>query len=201
GRCLFDFGHGGERVGRPRIGGGGHLAPPTGDEAVNYVANRLGEIKAQSGGDSIGVISAARLLNEDQFTLKRFATEVLETRHADFYRDDDEIDLASFFKYGQPTIATQAHIQNADTVLLIGSDPNEENPLTAFSSRWAVRQRAARLIVVNSMPSRLDRQARLAVRVREGSERALLYGLLNESKIAEAADAMGASPDEINAIR
>src|SRR5262249_18728349 len=102
---------------------------------------------------------------------------------------------------GQPTIATQAHIQNADTVLLIGSDPNEENPLTAFSIRWAVRQRAARLIVVNSMPSRLDRQAQLAVRVREGSERALLYGLLNESKIAEAADAMGASPDEINAIR
>src|SRR5262249_60076944 len=111
-----------------------------------------GEIKAHSGGNSIGVISAARLLNEDQFTLKRFAAEVLETKHADFCRDDDENDLASFFKHGQPTIATQAHIQDADAVLLVASRPNEENPLTSFSIRWAVRQSAARLIVVNSIP-------------------------------------------------
>src|SRR5215475_4055531 len=193
-----------ERVDRPMIRRGGrgeHLIPTTWDEALNHVANRLGEIKGQSGGHSIGVISAARLLNEDQFTLKRFATEVLETKHADFYRDDDEIDLASFFNHGQPSIATQAHIQNADAILLVGSDPNEENPLTAFSIRWAVRQRAARLIVVNSIPSRMDRQAELSVRVREGSEGALVYALLDESKVAEAAGAMGVSPESVNAIR
>jgi len=201
GRYTVDFVHSNERVDRPMIRRGEHLIPATWDEALNHVANRLNEIKARSGGDSIGVISAARLLNEDQFTLKRFATEVLETKHADFYRDDDEIDFAAFFKYGQPTIATQAHIQNADTILLIGSDPNEENPLTAFSIRWAVRQRAARLIVVNSIPSRLERQARLSVRVREGSESALVYGLLNESKVTEAAYVMGIKPDAIKAIR
>ena len=201
GRYTIDFVHSGERVDRPMIRRGEHLIPTTWDEALNHVANRLSEIKAQSGGHSIGVISAARLLNEDQFTLKRFATEVLETKHADFYRDDDEIDLASFFKHGQPTIATQAHIQNADAVLLVGSDPNEENPLTSFSIRWAVRQRAARLLVVNSIPSRLDRQAYLSVRAREGSEGALVYGLLDESKISEAAGAMGVSADSISEIR
>src|SRR5262249_13183645 len=117
------------------------------------------------------------------------------------YRDDDEIDLASFFKHGQPTIATQAHIQDADAILLVGSDPNEENPLTSFSIRWAVRQSAARLIVVNSIPSRLDRQAYLSVRAREGGEGALVYGLLDESKVAEAAGAMGVSPEALGAIR
>src|SRR5262249_29045604 len=86
-------------------------------------------------------------------------------------------------------------------ILLIGSDPNEENPLTAFSIRWAVRQKAARLIVVNSTPSRLERQAQLSVRVREGGEGALLYGLLNESKVSEAAGAMGVSPESVKAIR
>ncbi len=201
GRYTIDFVHSGERVDRPMIRRGDHLIPATWDEALNHAATRLGEIKAQNGGGSIGVISAARLLNEDQFTLKRFATEVLETKHADCYRDDDEIDLASFFKHGQPTIATQAHIQNADTILLIGSDPNEENPLTSFSIRWAVRQRAARLLIVNSIPSRMDRQAHLSIRAREGSEGALVYGLLDESKIADAAGAMGISPDSINSIR
>src|SRR5919108_137540 len=79
--------------------------------------------------------------------------------------DDDEIDLGSFFKHGTPTIATQEHIRNADTILLIGSDPNEENPLTAFSIRWAVRQKSARLLIVNAAGSRLERQAQIAVRV------------------------------------
>jgi NADH-quinone oxidoreductase subunit G len=201
GRYTVDFVHSDERVDRPMIRRGEHLIPATWDEALSYVASRLGEIKAQSGGDSIGVISAARLLNEDQFTLRRFAAEVLETKHADFYRDDDEIDFSSFYKHGQPTIATQAHIQNADAILLVGSDPNEENPLTAFSIRWAVRQSAARLIVVNSVPSRLERQAELSLRVREGSEGALVYGLVDGSKVAEAAGAMGVSADSINTIR
>src|SRR5215470_4077373 len=201
GRYTVDFVHSDERVDRPMIRRGEHLIPATWDEALSYAANRLAEIKARSGGDSIGVISAARLLNEDQFTLRRFAAEVLETKHADFYRDDDEIDFASFFKHGQPTIATQAHIQNADAILLVGSDPNEENPLTAFSIRWAVRQSAARLIVVNSIPSRLERQAELSVRVREGSEGALVYGLLDGSKVAEAAGALGVGADSVNAIR
>jgi NADH-quinone oxidoreductase subunit G len=201
GRYTIDFVHSGERVDRPMIRRGERLIPTTWDEALNHVASRLGEIKAQSGGHSTGVISAARLLNEDQYTLRRFAAEVLETKHADFYRDDDEIDLASFFKHGQPTIATQVHIQNADAILLVGSDPNEENPLTSFSIRWAVRQRAARLLVVNSIPSRLDRQAYLSVRAREGGEGALVYGLLDESKIDDAAGAMGVSPDSVKAIR
>jgi NADH-quinone oxidoreductase subunit G len=201
GRYTVDFVHSEERVDRPMIRRGERLIPATWDEALSHVANRLDEIKAKSGGDSIGVISAARLLNEDQFALRRFATEVLGTKHADFYRDDDEIDFASFFKHGQPTIATQAHIQSADAILLIGSDPNEENPLTAFSIRWAVRQSAARLIVVNSTPSRLERQAELSARVREGGEGALVYGLLDESKVAEAAGATGADPELIIAIR
>lgn len=201
GRYTVDFVHNQERIDRPMIRRGEHLIPTTWDEALSFAAQKLGEIKSQNGGDSIGVISAARLLNEDQFTLRKFADQVLETKHAEHYHDDDEIDLTSFFRYGSPTIATQEHIQNADVILLIGSDPNEENPLTAFSIRWAVRQKAARLIVVNSMPSRLERQANIAVRVREGSEGAIIQALLDEAKIGDTADAMGASVDDLKAIR
>ncbi len=201
GRYTIDFVHSRERIDRPMIRRGEHLIPATWDEALGHVAKRLGEIKAQYGGNAIGVVSAARLLNEDQYTLRKFAAEALETNNADFYHDDDEIDLSSFFRYGAPTIATQEHIQNADTILLIGSDPNEENPLTAFSIRWAVRQKAARFFVVNSTPSRLERQAQIAVRARENSEGAIIQALLDESKINEAADAMGVNADDIRAIR
>ncbi len=201
GRYTVDFVHSKERVDRPLIRRGDHLIPTTWDEALSHVAKKLGEVKATSGGQSIGVISAARLLNEDQHALRRFADEVLETKHAEYFHDNDEIDLASFFRNGWPTIATQEHIQNADVILLIGSDPNEENPLTAFSIRWAVRQKAARLLIVNSVASRLERQANVAVRVREGSEGAIVQALLDESKLADAADAMGVNVDDVKAIR
>ena len=201
GRYTIDFVHSRERVDRPLIRRGEHLVPATWDEAMSHVAKRLGEIKAQYGGNSIGVISAPRLLNEDQYTLKKFAVEAIETKNADFYHDDDEADLSSFFRYGAPTIATQEHLQNADTILLVGSDPNEENPLTAFSIRWAVRQKAARFYIVNAVPSRLERQANLALRVRPGSECAIVHALLDESKIAEAADAMGADVEAVRTIR
>ncbi|MFN0088495.1 MAG: molybdopterin-dependent oxidoreductase [Blastocatellia bacterium] len=201
GRYTIDFVHSKERVDRPMIRRGEHLVPATWDEALSYAAKRLAEVRETSGGDSTGVISAARLLNEDQFTLRRFAGDVLGTRNADFYHDDDEVDLASFFRHGAPAVATQAHLQNAETVLLIGSDPNEENPLTAFSIRWAVRQQAARLFIVNSVASRLERQANAALRVREGSENAILAALLDEAKIGEAADAMGVDADAVRTIR
>lgn len=201
GRYTIDFVHSRKRIDRPMIRRGEHLIPATWDEALGYVAEKLGQVKAGHGGDSIGVISAARLMNEDQYALRRFASEAIGTRNADFYSDDDEIDLGSFFKYGTPTIATQEHIQNAETILLIGSDPNEENPLTAFSIRWAVRQKAARLLMVNSMPSRLERQAETALRVREGSEAALIQALLDDSKVGEAAGAMGVDAGQVAAIR
>jgi NADH-quinone oxidoreductase subunit G len=201
GRYTVDFVHSQQRVDRPMIRRGEHLVPTTWDEALSYVAHRLGAVKAESGGNAIGIISAARLLNEDQYALRKFADEVLETKNADFYHDYDEIDLTSFFRYGCPPIATQEHIQNADAILLIGSDPNEENPLTAFSIRWAVRQRAARLFTVNAMPSRLERQADRVLRVREGSEAAIIHALLDETKSDDAADALGVSADDVRYLR
>src|SRR5262245_4474295 len=200
GRYTIDFVHSPDRIERPMIRRGDFLVPATWDEALSYTAQHLGKIKEEHGGSSIGVISAPRLLNEDQYTLARFASEFLQTNNADYYHDEDEIDLATLSMYGLPVIATQQHIQNSETILLIGSDPNEENPLTAFSIRWAVRQKAARFFLINSMPSRLERQAEIALRVRGGTEGSIIYALLDKSKIKEVALAMSVAVEKINAI-
>jgi predicted molibdopterin-dependent oxidoreductase YjgC len=62
GRYTIDFVHNTERIDRPMIRRSEHLIPATWDDALSHVARRLSEIKAQCGGKSIGVISAARLL-------------------------------------------------------------------------------------------------------------------------------------------
>ncbi|MEP7270568.1 MAG: molybdopterin-dependent oxidoreductase, partial [Acidobacteriota bacterium] len=201
GRYTIDLVHSPERVERPLVRRGDVLVPTTWDDALSYAAKHLAGIKQASGGDSIGIISAARLLNEDQYLLAKFASDALDSQNVAFYTDTDEIDLASFLRYGTPTLATQKHIRSADTILLIGSDPNEENPLTAFSIRWAVRQESSRLFIINSMPTRLERQAELALRVREGSEGALISCLLDEAASVEAASAMGVDAEQLRQIR
>jgi len=201
GRYTIDFVHSRERIERPLIRRGDHLVPATWDEAIGFVAKRFAELKAEHGGKALGVIAAGRLLNEDHYTLRRFAAEALETKNADIWHDRDEIDLATLFRHGAPTIATQEHLQNSETVLLIGSDPNEENPLTAFSIRWAVRQKAARLLTVNAVPSRLERQATKSLRVREGSEGAIILALLDGTKVAEVAEALGVTAEEVAQVR
>lgn len=201
GRYTVDLVHSPERIDRPLIRRGNVLVPTTWDDALSYVAKKLSSIKESNGGDAIGIVSAGRLLNEDQYVLAKFAGEVLGSKNRAFFDDEDEIDLGAFFKHGMPTLATQSHIQSADTILLIGSDPNEENPLTAFSIRWAVRQASSRLLIVNSMPSRLERQAEVALRVREGSEGALVAALVDSDAISDAASAMGVSADAVAGIR
>lgn len=201
GRYTVDMVHSPERIETPMIRRGEHLVPTTWDDAIVFTAQRLAEAKSEQGGESIGIMAAPRLLNEDLWIAGRFAREVIGTSSFDFYQDPDEIDLASFYRNGSPVIATQEHIQNADVLLLIGSDPNEENPLTAFSIRWAVRQNSARLFIVNSMPSRLERQAEIALRVRQGSESAFVLALLDEGQMRRAEEATGAGAAQIDTIR
>jgi NADH-quinone oxidoreductase subunit G len=201
GRYTVDMVHSPERIDRPLVRRGDVLVPTTWDDALSYAAKALANISASAGSQALGVISGRRLLNEDLYTLAKFAADVLATANRDSFSDDDEIDLKAFLKNGTPTLATQAHLQSAETILLIGSDPNEENPLTAFSVRWAVRQGSSRLFIVNSMPSRLERQAELALRVREGSEPAVVAALLDADATSGAAEAMGVSASDLDKIR
>ena len=53
------------------------------DEALGLVARRLGEIKAASGPDSIGVLTSARITNEENYIAQKFTRAVLGTNNID----------------------------------------------------------------------------------------------------------------------
>jgi predicted molibdopterin-dependent oxidoreductase YjgC len=53
------------------------------DEALGLVARRLGEIKAASGPDSIGVLTSARITNEENYIVQKFTRAVLKTNSID----------------------------------------------------------------------------------------------------------------------
>jgi predicted molibdopterin-dependent oxidoreductase YjgC len=47
------------------------------------VASRLGEIKSQHGPDSIGVLTSARVSNEENYLAHKFTRAVLKTNNID----------------------------------------------------------------------------------------------------------------------
>jgi predicted molibdopterin-dependent oxidoreductase YjgC len=84
GRFGYDFIHDPERLKTPLIRtDGGGFREATWDEALGLIADRLGEIKKESGPDSIGVLSSARITNEENYLAQKLARAVIGTNNVD----------------------------------------------------------------------------------------------------------------------
>lgn len=167
---------------------GGKLIPATWDEATAFVANKFKD------ADSVGIVASSRLTNESIFTLKRFATEVI---NSDNYAVSDAYDLAPLFDNLSAPLCTHKEIRHAKTILLIGGEPEEEQTFTAKQIRQAVRNGGAKLIVVNDVPIRLKAQAEQFIHVNPNSLDAFALAFAN-SITAELAAKMGVEQSEFD---
>src|SRR4029077_4506215 len=68
-------------------------------------------------------------------------------------------------------LAAMSDVYTAKAVLLIGNDVTQQNPLVAWQIRTGVRHHGLRLYAINSRPSKIHRQAALAIDVARGAER------------------------------
>jgi NADH-quinone oxidoreductase subunit G len=73
-----------------------------------------------------------------------------------------------------------ADVYNANAIFLIGNDVTNQNPLVAWQIRTAVRHHNAKLYVINGRPSKIHRQAAVAVQVPEGGEAQAIRWLASE---------------------
>ena len=83
GRFGFDFIHSPERLKTPLIKENGDFREATWDEALDLVAEKFGSIKDAHGSDSIGVLTSARVTNEENYIANKFARAVLKTNNID----------------------------------------------------------------------------------------------------------------------
>lgn len=83
GRFGFDFIHSPQRLTTPLIREKGQLREAGWDEALDLVAQKLGEIKKSHGPDSIGVLTSARITNEENYVANKFTRAVLKTNNID----------------------------------------------------------------------------------------------------------------------
>ena len=189
-----------ERIRTPliRYKEGGRLVPATWDEAIRFTAENIDKIVAEHGNNSLAVIGSPRLTNESLYCLRKFAAEVIETEN---YAVADAFSLNPFFANLGGRLATHRDIRFAKTIVLIGGEPEELQPLTGKQIRQAVRNGGAKLIIINSVPIRLREQASQFIHIRPGTEDAAVLAFATADSDELAANKMCVEAREIEAAR
>jgi predicted molibdopterin-dependent oxidoreductase YjgC len=83
GRFGFDFINSDQRLTTPMIKENGRHRPASWDEALDLVAGKLKHIRDDHGGDAIGVLTSARITNEENYIVQKFTRAVLKTNNVD----------------------------------------------------------------------------------------------------------------------
>jgi predicted molibdopterin-dependent oxidoreductase YjgC len=83
GRFGYHFINSPERLTTPLIKENGNFKEASWEEALDLVARRLTEIRDTHGSDSIGLLTSARVTNEENYITQKFTRAVLKTNNVD----------------------------------------------------------------------------------------------------------------------
>ena len=206
GRFAFDFNNSTDRLTQPLVRqADGKLKPVSWEDALTYAGKKLRELHTQHGGKAIGVIGSNRTTNEESYLLQKFARTVLGTNNIDHHRTADFVTLAAALQgtttaTGESRFASQHSVQQAPAILLIGGDPTNQAPLTAWNIRTNVRQNKARVYIANHEEIKLRRQAKSFLQVQQFGYGSFAKYLSGNDQAAEAASIVSQA-DQMSAFR
>ncbi len=80
---IHEFIHNPKRLTQPLLRKNGELTPVSWDDALEFTAARLREIKEAHGSDSLAVLASAKVTNEENYLIQKFARAGLGTNNVD----------------------------------------------------------------------------------------------------------------------
>ena len=178
----FDFVHSPERLTTPlvRNAESGELEPATWDEALDLVASRLGALRDEFGGQSIAAFACARSANEDIYMLQKMARCAFKTNNVDncarVCHGPSVAGLAQTLGSGAMTNPITDIAENAQVIMLVGSNPEEAHPVIGMQIRRAV-ERGTKLIVVDPRDIGLAARADIHLKLKPGTNVAFANGM------------------------
>ena len=166
GRYAFDFANHDDRITTPLVrAASGKLEPVSWETAISHVGKKLRELRDARGGETIGVIGGNRLTNEEAYLLQKMARTVLKTNNIDHHRTADHVAFAQALGGQKGRTASLRDTLTAKSVLIVGGDPSNQSPATAWNLRTNVRISGAKLYIANTDEIKLRRQAKAFVRL------------------------------------
>ena len=162
GKFAWDFVNSQQRLTSPLIREGDHFREAGWDEALDLVASRFKEIKATHGADALGFIASSKCTNEESYLMQKLSRAVIGTNNVDncsrYCQSPATTGLFRTVGYGGDS-GSIADIEQADLVVIIGSNTAESHPVLATRVKRAHKLHGQKLIVSDLREHEMARRA------------------------------------------
>jgi NADH-quinone oxidoreductase subunit G len=162
GRFGYDFINSVERLKRPLLKKNGGLVEVTWEEALSVIKEKFGS----TVGDKFGAVASARLTNEEFYLLQRLVRGVFKSANIDSTSRWHPASAQAFISATGINEGGTSVVDclGSDTVLIVGSQVSDENPVTDYFVRRTVRDNSLGLIIASPRAMKLDSSAALTLR-------------------------------------
>ena len=150
-------------------------------EALDFTARRLTEIREKYGPDAIAIYGGASMITEKAYVLGKFARVAVGTKNIDYNGRLCMVSAGTAYKltFGIDRATNPwPDLARAEVVMIAGSNTAECAPITTHYL-WQCREHGGRLIVVDPRMTPISRNADLYLPVRPGTDLALFLGMMH----------------------
>ena len=150
------------------------------DQAIDEIGDKLLEIRAKSGPDSVYWLGSAKFTNEAAYLNRKLAA-FWGTNNSDHQaricHSTTVAGVANTWGYGAMTNSYN-DIRNAKTIMVMGGNPAEAHPVSLQHILEGKELNRANMIVIDPRMTRTAAHATEYVRVRPGTHIPTIYGML-----------------------
>ena len=176
----FDYIQNSERLTAPLVKKNGEFKEVSWEEALQVASEGLLSAKEQHGPGALGVLGSSKCTNEENYLLQKFARTALGTNNIDngssFYNAavrEGFSDTLGFLSSAN----VLKELEQADTILVVGTDPTVTAPQVGYAIKRAVRFKDSKLVLVEPRRTKLSSFAHQCMRIKPESDLALLNGM------------------------
>jgi len=180
GASVREHAHGERRARYPMKLEGGKWKRVSWDQAVNDIGDKMLDIRKTSGPDSVYWLGSAKFSNEQSYLFRKFAAfwgSNNVDHQARICHSTTVAGVANTWGYGAMTNSFN-DIQNSRSIFMIGSNAAEAHPVAMLHLLKAKEENNAPIIVCDPRFTRTAAHADEYVRMRPGTDVALIWGIL-----------------------
>ena len=206
GRFGFEYLDSKSRLTQPLVREGGQLVQKPWLETMHLLVDRLTEIKRQYGADAVAGLATARCTNEELYLFQKLMRTAFGTNQLDSSARYGHMNfvLASKQAVGLGRTPNDwEDLTKAKTIIVIGSNITETNPLTAVRIKEAMRVYKAQVVTLDSAITNMAKLASHPFLIKPGMEGAVIDGLVKATIDRDLVDeeAVGKHPQAFEALK
>jgi len=176
GRFAFQFYNHPDRLKEPMIKRNGKFEVVNWDDAYDFIAAKLIEIKNKYGVDAIGGISSSRATNEENYLMQKMIRVAIGTNNIDgcarVCHAPTAYGMQQAFGTGAATNSVE-DLKDTDAIFLFGANPVKGHPVTGAKIKQAF-MKGITSIVVDPIKTKLAELATYFLQIRPGTNVAIL---------------------------